>query len=166
MAPHLIFFIPSRFDVESALLDLAHRLTLPADVDPMDRDSVFQFVSQRGEGSEYLLLEYSENAREMIQELSEWEKPSKAYKDMLLACRSKIGIHYRDTKNGKKAILEIAAILGEDAMRCIVDNDYGCLLKLSTMVECLNQNSNWSWERDEFPELPDVAVSEWQKYGK
>lgn len=164
MAPHLIFFIPRRFDVESILLGLTQSLRLPANVGPMDSEATFQFVASRGVGEDsYLLLEYSEDAREMIEELSEWEKPSRAYKDLLLACQSKIGIHYRDSNDGKAAILAMSAALGEAANGCIVDNDWGCLLRLSAMVECINRDPNWSWERDEFPELPDVAVSEWRE---
>jgi len=164
MAPHLIFFIPRQFDVEAILPELTQSLELPAYVGPRNAEAEFQFVASRGAGEDsYLLIEYSADAHKMIEELSKWEKPSKTYKELLLACKSKIGIHYRDSKNGIKAILKIGALLGEAAEGCIVDNDYGCLLKLSNMVNCIHENPGWSWERGEFPDLVGVAASEWRE---
>ena len=160
MAPHLIFFIPSRCEMESIFVEVARSLLLP-DPGPLDHGAVFQRVSQRGEGKEYLRMECREDAREMIEELGEWTQPSREYKRILSACKSTIGIHYRGPENGKRVVRAMAAVLTEAATDCLVDNDYGCLLKLSTMAECLCADSGWSWERYDFPELPDVGSSEW-----
>lgn len=71
-------------------------------------------------------------------------------------------IYYRLLSNAKEAILATGAMLGEKGRYCIVENDLGCLLTLDSVVNCLSSVLEWTWEKDSFPELPNVAPSEWR----
>lgn len=159
-AKELMLFVPHTFNIESVLSHLVNALALNIDDIPSEMKG-FPFSARRGMGRSALRLEYYSNGQDMIAELSEWEKPSQKYKDMLLGCTSYLVIYYREMSDARDAIFAIANTLGHIASDCVFDNGNGCLLTLSAVMTCLQSDITWSWERKVFPELPDVATSEW-----
>ncbi|MBI3729036.1 MAG: hypothetical protein HY254_11995 [Burkholderiales bacterium] len=158
-AKQITVFFPPRVDKELILANLVKSLSL--EIDRLPDDFPYEFSAQRGRGPSYVLIEYQGNDRGEIEELSQWERPSENYKQLLLQCESTILLHYRDTNQARKFFLTLAAALGTVSSRCIVENGFGCLLLLSETVACLEHNKAWAWERDAFPDLPNVAISEW-----
>lgn len=160
-AKEFTIYVPKSFRSESINDEIANRLALKIDELPDSLGLSYQFSAQKGEGKSYLLVEYAEDQLNVINEISEWERPSRFYKEMLLGCRSSITIYYRDLALAKNAVSVINELLGDNASSCIVENGEGCLLRLESITERMRQDPNWTWEKREFPDLPDVAVSEW-----
>ncbi|NLR74246.1 hypothetical protein [Leeia aquatica] len=157
----LTIFTPSRADMQFMLDGLVESLALKVDELPDKLRFGFKFSAQRGRGKGYLLLEYHGNNLDFIHEISQWDRPADDMRETLLACGSKITIHYRNINLAKEAVLLIGKWFGGFCKNCVVENGFGCLLALDALVENISNNSEWSWEREEFPEVPGVAVSEW-----
>lgn len=151
-------FIFRNFQIEPILRDIAVQLGLVIDVLPPDFPS--QFSAQKNSGREYLLLDYSEDRNDMIEELINWEYIYSNQKDILLNCHSCLDIHYRRKEVAIEALTVIGQALSTVRSKCIVENGFGCLIPLDTFLNCL-QDTNWTWEKKAFPELPGVAQSEW-----
>ncbi|MFZ6873877.1 hypothetical protein ACO0LF_17615 [Undibacterium sp. Di27W] len=158
-AKQITVFFPLSVDKDRIIANLVKNLSL--EIDCLPDDFPCEFSAQRGRGPSYVLIEYQGNDRGEIEELSQWERPSENYKKLLLQCKSKILLHYRDANQARKFFLALATTLETVSSRCIVENGFGCLLLLSEIVTSLEHNKAWTWERDVFPDLPDVAVSEW-----
>ncbi|MFC4158779.1 hypothetical protein [Chitinimonas lacunae] len=161
-AKTITLFFPFSLVTESMLLELTRRLKLKIDELSSEKEFGFQFSAQGGSGKTYLLVEYRENDEDSIEEVGHWGQLGDEIKKILLRCQSSITIYYRLRDNAKEAILAIGALLGEGLQYCVVENGQGCLLTLDSIVKCLQDESEWSWERDTFPELPNVAPSEWR----
>ncbi|MCX4028568.1 hypothetical protein H0A36_14550 [Endozoicomonas sp. SM1973] len=160
-AKELTFFLPKGLNKDQVIQPLVEGLALKMINIPNDIEVNYELLARRGEGKSILEMEYTDNARGIIEELSEWENPSDGYKDLLLNCHSCITLYYRDADDARNFIKSIAAVLSEMAATCIIENGEGCLLTLSETARCLSKDETWSWERREFPELPNVAISEW-----
>lgn len=160
-AKELTFFLPEQLNKNQLLSDLVEGLGLDVIEIPNDLELEYQFLARRGEGKSILEMEFSDNARAIIEELADWENPITEYKNDLLICCSVINLSYRDTSNAREFIELLFQKLSELSGPCIVDNGEGCLLRLAEIAKCLEQYEDWSWERREFPELPNVAASEW-----
>jgi hypothetical protein len=162
-AKELTFFLPKDFNKNQILKHLVEELKLDVVDISGNLKLGYQFLARRGEGSSILEMEFMDCARAIIEELSEWENPSREYKDALLDCHAGISLYYRDAFNARDFIISLASKLSESSVSCIVDNGEGCLLRLSEISNCLEKDGAWSWERGEFPELPSVAISEWRE---
>jgi hypothetical protein len=160
-AKEFTIYVPKSFRTDTITDEIARKLSLAVDELPESIGLSYQFSAQKGEGKSYMRVEFAEDQRHVIKEISEWERPSAAYKEMLLNCRSSITIYYRDLSLAKNAVAVIAELMGNNASSCIVDNGEGCLLKFESIIERVRQDSNWTWEKTEFPEFPGVATSEW-----
>lgn len=164
-AKKIMLFFPREFDVAAVLPRSVANLGLEMQAIPAGIDFI-QVSALRGCGPSLLLMEYSEDAREIIQEMSGWVCLSEKYRDLLLSCRSRVAFHYRNIADARDAILDLELPLKELADQCLMENGEGCLLILSSIFSCLNGDMNWSWERTEFPDLPEVAPSEWDDIAK
>ena len=92
-----------------------------------------------------------------------WEKQKKAYKDIFEACKSSVSIQYREVDVARNALLAFENVLEiGSTSKCLVDNGLGCFLKLDDVLGCVMKIPRWSWENEQFPELPGVAISEWE----
>ena len=161
-AKELTIFIPAASSIEPSLVDLATGLSMAID-DLSSRPGLTpQFSARRGARQSLLLLEYKTDDSQLIQEISQWEQPSKEYKDLVLACEASITLYYRNPENAKEALDAIGLKLASSAATSMVENGLGCLLTLSSMLEAMRQESQWSWETYEFPDMPGVASSEWR----
>ncbi len=161
-AKTITIFLPLLSVTKPMLIELANLLSLKIDELPPEKEFNFQFSAQNGSGKTYLLVEYRENDENSIEEIGQWERPCNELKEVLFKCQSSITIYYRLPDKAKGAILAIGTLLSEALQYCVVENGQGCLLTLDSIVKCLQDNLEWSWERDSFPELPNVAPSEWQ----
>jgi hypothetical protein len=162
-AKEITFFLPKDFNKSTALKLLVEELGLDVIDISGNLGLEYQLLARRGEGGSILEMEFMDDASAIIEELSEWENPSREYKDTLLSCHAGISLYYRDTFNAREFIMSLASKLSESSAFCIVDNGEGCLLRLSDILNCLEKDGAWSWERREFPELPSVAISEWKE---
>lgn len=161
-AKELTVFTPESALSKSALSDIAKELSLEIDKIPPELNLSYQFSAQKGSGKNYLLIEYKDNDISLIQEIAKWERPSNAYKKLISDCKSSITIHYREQNAAKDVILKIGKTLENGcSSKCVAENGLGCLLKLDDLLNCL-QEPQWSWEKEKFPELTDVAISEWR----
>jgi hypothetical protein len=159
----LTIFVPELALNEDLLNRIAGELSLAVEEVPPSLDLSFDFFSKRGSGRSYLALEYKGDDSALIREVMQWERPSSSYKRMLAACKSSVTICYRELDVAKDAVLKLGAALSIGCRSsCVLDNGRGCLLRLDDVLICIRQEPQWSWEREQFPELPDVAVSEWQ----
>lgn len=161
-AKEITVFFPESTLIESSLSDVAKKLHLEIDEIPADLGLKYQFSAKRGVGRSYLLIEYKKDDSVLIHELCQWERPKSAYKEILQGCCSSLTVYYRDQKSAKEALHVIASDIKKIRSRCIVENGFGCLLMLESILDCFQQDPLWSWEKEEFPELPDVAISEWR----
>ncbi len=159
-APEIAVFLPVGRNYEQLLHDIASTLLL--NIDTLPPDFPFAFSAQRV-GAEHLLLliEYDADAIAIAEEMRQWEKPSQEYKLLLQGCASCINIHYREVNLAKQCLVIISNYLGQSSSHSVVENGYGCLLRLSEIVEHVSGDSTWSWQRETFPDLPGVADSEW-----
>jgi hypothetical protein len=157
-APQVTVFLPSGRSYMQLLDDISDALLL--NIDELPPDFPFEFTAQRI-GQEYLLIEYAADASEVIDEMLQWEKPSQEYKLLLKDCISCINIHFRMPDQAKKCLAIIGNYIGQLSSQSIFENGYGCLLRLSEVIERCSGDSNWSWEREAFPDIPGVADSEW-----
>lgn len=158
-AKEICVYSPSRLGKTSALSTLVDRLGLSVDVLP--EGFPLEFSAQRGKHLTYLLIESNADPSDRIAELLEWEKPSHEYKAILSRCRQCIVIHYRDRADAVACLVLLGEILGKVVNESIFENGFGCLLRLSDVLSHLDQNPEWSWERERFPEINGVAESEW-----
>lgn len=161
-AKELIVFIPEFSLDKSALTVLAEDLSLNVDVIPTSRGFSFDFSAQKGAGKSRLAIEHKADDCLLIREIMDWTRPSASYKSMLGACKSTLTVYYRDPSIAKDALRKLGEILQERSSNCIVDNGFGCLLNLDVMLSCIDEEPQWSWEKEQFPELEDVADSEWK----
>lgn len=161
-AKELTIFLPQSMLIETSLGSVAKKLLLEIDEIPPELGLNYQFSAKKGGGSSYLLIEYKKDDRLLIQEICQWEHPSDKYKELLQDCCSSLTVYYRDQNSAKEILQVLALEIKEVSSKCIVENGFGCLIKLRDILDCLQQDPLWSWERDEFLELPDVAVSEWR----
>lgn len=161
-AKEITIFFPESTLVASNLVGVAKKLHLEVDDIPPHLALNYQFSAKRGAGRSYLLIEFKQNDRILIQELCQWEHPKDEYKERLQCCCSSFTVYYRDENNAKEALSVLASDIKGIIPVSIVENGFGCLLKLEDVMSCLQQDPLWSWEKNEFPELPDVAISEWQ----
>ena len=161
-AKEMTIFFPRTFDVEAIVPRLVSELGLEMQEIPAGKNFSFQASAMRGTGKSLLLMEYRKNAQNLIHELSEWEKPSRTYIRLLLDCESSITFYYRNIEDARSALFAIGSLHNTVANACVFDNDMGCLLILSSILGNLQSDANWSWERTAFPDLPDVAASEWE----
>jgi len=157
-APEITVFLPIGRDYEQLLYSIAKTLSLS--IDTLPSDSSFAFAAQQL-GAEYFLIEYDADACAIVDEMQQWEKPSQEYKSLLRGCKSCIIIHYRSIDLSKRCLFIISEYLGQLSSLSVVENGYGCLLRLSDTVEHVSVDSSWSWERETFPDIPGVADSEW-----
>ncbi len=162
-AKEITFFLPKDFNKNQVLKLLVEELGLDVMDISGNLELEYQFLARRGEGRSILEMEFMDDVSAIIEELSEWENPSREYKDALLDCRAGISLYYRDAFNARDFIMSLASKLSEASAFCIVDNGEGCLLRLSEISNCIEKDGAWSWEREEFPELPSVAISEWRE---
>jgi len=160
-AKEITFFLPKDVNKSELFKLLVEELRLDVVDIPGNLELKYQFLARRGEGRSILEMEFTEDASAIIEELSEWDNPSREYKDALLDCHAGISLYYRDAFNARDFIMSLASKLSEASYFCIVDNGEGCLLRLSEISNCIEKDGTWSWERGEFPELPSVAISEW-----
>lgn len=160
-AKELTFFFPEDFEKELAMANLVDKLGLEIINIPEGIELTFEFSAKRGEGKSYLAIEYVNNAKQIIEEIGSWENPSSKYKHLILSCHSSMTLYYRNINDARQVILILAPPLSSISSQCIVENGNGCLLLLSDIFLCLQKDETWSWEREYFPELPDVAISEW-----
>ena len=160
-AKQITIFIFKAFSVETILENVAAKLGLIIDELPPEKKFSFQFSAQKNSGKEYLLIEYTEADNELIAEISNWERINANQKEIILNCKSNITIDYRKREVALEAITIIGQALSNISSKCIVENGFGCLLPLDTMLDCLHLDVNWTWEKEIFPELPNVAPSEW-----
>ena len=158
-AKEMTVFFPGGFEKANVLQELVEGLALS--VDSLPAGFPYEFSAQRRDGQSSLLIEYDDDPRDVIGEIGKWERPSGDYKRLLADCRSGLVIHYRNQSDASRCLRLIAKSIEPIVTRSIVDNGLGCLLLLSDVVALLERDSSWSWEREEFPELVDVAVSEW-----
>lgn len=161
-AKELSIFLPKELDIKNLLQDIVNSLSLSTIDIPADKKLSYQFLARKGEGIDLLEVEYSESVSSTIAELSEWEKPSQKYKEILNNCESLIIVYYRLVKNANSVLNILEANLGKYSNRVIVENGEGCLLLLSDFMLFLKNNEDWNWEKKVFPELPNVAESEWE----
>lgn len=162
-AKELTFFLPKGIDESQIIKSLVEQLGL-SEVDISGSPGLeYQFLARRGEGSSILEMEFLDDASAIIEELCEWENPSREYKDTLLGCRAGMILYYRNSLNARDFIASLSPKLREASAFCMVDNGEGCLLRLAEISNCLEKDESWSWERREFPELPSVAISEWME---
>jgi hypothetical protein len=162
-AKELTFFLPKDFNKSLVLTHLVEELGLVIVDIPGNLELGYQFLARRGKGRTILEMEYRDDASAIIEELSEWENPSREYKNALLDCQACINVYYREAFNAREFIMSLSPMLGESSALCIVDNGEGCLLRLADISNCIEKDGDWSWERGEFPELPSVAISEWRE---
>lgn len=161
-AKEIMFFFPNEFEKEIVMANLVDKLGLEVIKIPAELGLTFEFSAKRGEGTSYLSIEYASDAKHIIQELSNWENPGTKYKNLILACRSCMTVYYRNINDAKNLILILASSLNVASSQCVLENGNGCLLLLSDIFSCLQKDEKWSWERYQFPEFPDVALSEWK----
>ncbi len=158
-AKEMSVFLPKKFQKTEVFNKLVGLLALT--VDSIPDGSPYEFSAQRGNDGSYLLIEYDANPQDVIQELSEWKRPTGEYKKILTGCEACFVIHYRATSDARSFLLLLAETVQQIAPKSIVDNGLGCLLLLSEIVARMNDDSDWSWEKETFPELAGVARSEW-----
>ncbi|HEX8914260.1 MAG TPA: hypothetical protein VF796_18065 [Humisphaera sp.] len=161
-APVLGVLLPPDADARRAIAAVVDALALTTDQLPPDFPC--QFSAQRredGRTASYLLIEHSVDATPHVDELLRWERPAPEYKELVAAADSRLTVTWRGRKWVVRCLRALAAALGEASSRTVVENDRGCLLRLSDVVACLRQDPQWSWERETFPDLPGVAPSEW-----
>jgi hypothetical protein len=161
-AKEVTVFLPKEFLAPCMLIDLAGRLGLVVDSLRNNEGLSYQFSAQGGEGRAYLLIEYKENDRGAIEDICRWERPSSLHKKALEKCESSITFYYRDMDRARGAFLDFGDFLGVSRGACVVENGWGCLLFFSSMFNRISHSTDWSWEKYEFPEFPDVALSEWR----
>ena len=160
-AKQITIFIFKTFPVETILENVAAQLGLIIDELPPEVKLLIQFSAQKNRGKEYLLIEYIEANEELITEISNWERINNNQKEIILNCKPKINISYRKREIALEAITIIGQALSNISSKCIVENGFGCLLPLDSILNCLQLDEHWSWEKEIFPELADVAPSEW-----
>lgn len=160
-AKRVTIFIFKTFPVETIIASIATQLGLIVDELPPEEEFSIQFSAQKNRGKEYLLIEYTATNEELITEISNWERINATQKEIILNCKSKVTISYRKRGIALEAITIIGQALSNISSKCIVENGFGCLLPLDTMLDCLHLDVNWTWEKEIFPELPNVAPSEW-----
>lgn len=161
-AKELTFFIPASFLSERSLHLLAQELQLTVEIVPPSRGFSFDFFAQKGSGRSRLAIEHRSNDFALIREIMDWTRPSPSYKNILKACKSSLSIYYRDLDTAKDALLKLGVILSGRGSSCLVDNGFGCLLKFDEMLHCIDEKPQWSWEKEDFPELQGVAPAEWR----
>ena len=162
-AKELTIFAPESALSEGLLSVLAKDLLLVVDAVPLSLGLSFDFSAQKGSARSYFAIEYKRDDSALIREVMEWERPSDSYKNMLDACKSSVSLYYRELDVAKDALLKLGATLKAGlSSSCLVDNGRGCLLKFNDVLVFINQRPQWSWEKEQFPELPDVAASEWE----
>lgn len=157
-APLITVFLPIEESHSALLQKICKDMVLSIDVLPPDFP--FTFSAQRI-GGEYFLIEYDVDAGDIISELMQWEKISEEYRLLLCGCKSCINIHYRNLQTAKDCALVIANYLGQSIRSSVLENGHGCLVRLSDVIAHCTRDSNWTWERDSFPEIPGVSDSEW-----
>ncbi|QGJ68354.1 Hypothetical protein PBC10988_0130 [Planctomycetales bacterium 10988] len=158
-APNIVILFPPELAREVLLRDLVQKLELvPEELHPaLNHD----FCAKRMEEDGYILLHYYFNGSFEVEEFYYWEKPSRFHKELLVDCESLLSVTYRGIQRARRCFQVVSESVGELASRCVVENDHGCLLTLEEICRCLNADPTWSWEREDFPELPNVASSEW-----
>lgn len=161
-AKELTIFIPKSSSMEPWLADLASGLSMDIDDLSSTPGLSYQFSARRGEGRSLLFLEYRRDDSRLIHEMSQWGRPTKAYKDLLQACQASVTLYFRNSAHAKEALSAIGLGLKNSCGASMVDNGLGCLLKLESILDAMHQDAQWSWERYEFPELLEVISSEWR----
>jgi hypothetical protein len=157
-APNIAVFLPVGHDYKPLLLKIAGELHLEIEVVPPN--SPFTFGAHRTDPV-WFLIQYCSKASDVVEEMRQWERPSQLYKTLLRGCGSYIDVHYRDVSLAKQCIDVICKYIGQSSSLSVIENGNGCLLRLSDIVRLISDDPNWSWEREKFPELPEVADSEW-----
>lgn len=157
-ATQITVFLPVGRSYEDLLHNIASVLSL--NIETVPTGFPFAFSAQRVD-AEQLLIEYDADAIAISDEIGQWEKPSQEYKLLLQECTSCINVHYRSINLAKQCLVAISNSLGQSSALSVVENGFGCLLRLSDIVEHVLVDSDWSWEREKFPDLPGVAESEW-----
>jgi hypothetical protein len=153
-------FLPECVNKDAVLGRVVEELSLS--VDHVPEGSPFEFSAQLRDQGAYLLIEYDSNVAEIVSEMSEWQMPTKEYKLLLTNCRSSIIIHYRGIEHARNCLKAISDTVGGISTKCIIENGEGCLLRLSDVMGKIAGDPTWTWEREEFPEIYDVAPSEWR----
>jgi hypothetical protein len=157
-APQITVFLPKGLTYEQMLYNAAS--TLHLNIDALPPGFPYAFSAQQV-GAEHFLIAYDAEATDIIDEMRQWEKPSQEYKLLLQGCGACINIRYRILDLAKQCLIIISDYLGQSTSQSVVENGYGCLLRLSDIIDQCSGDSTWSWERETFPDLPGVADSEW-----
>lgn len=162
-AKEISLFFPPDIEMLPAVSALVSGMSLEVEIAPKHLDLPYAIAASRDAGGrDTIRIELDKSAVEIIHELSEWEKPSASLIDALMRCSGCLTIYYRSVVNAKQALTILAESFGNDeTSHFIIENGEGCLLPFPTMLNCIKQDANWSWERRFFPELPDIAPSEW-----
>jgi hypothetical protein len=158
-AKEISVFVPSDVDHRGVLSSVVDSLGLAVDSVPLG--SPYAFSAQRRDDNGYLLIEFDFNARDVIEEMEKWEKPSSEYKRILGACGMSIVVHYRKPDDLRRCLVALGKAIGSNACRCVLENGLGVVILLSDVVDRFESDSTWSIEREDFPELIGVAPSEW-----
>lgn len=159
-APQLSVFLPGDVNNHAVLARIVEALSLS--VDHVPAGFPFEFTAQLRTNNIYILIEHDSEVIDIIGEMMEWEMPTEEYKSLLSDCKSSINIHYRGIDYAKNCLLTLSDAVGDASSRCIVENNEGCLLRLSDVARLMTGNPTWTWERGEFPEIPGVGSSEWR----
>lgn len=162
-APHLSVFLPNDVSGGEVFDRLVSGLSLRIDALPADRTFSFASSAQAGPVTSYVLLEHHVESKEWIDELVQWEHPGKKYKGLLAKCTEHISVTYRDQNKVRSLFRILGAILGSSSSRCVVENGEGCLLTLEDILACTLADPLWRWDKQVFPELPEVGISEWRE---
>lgn len=158
-APEITIFFPAAIEKQIILQSIVVGMSLS--VDEVREGLSFEFSAQRTTAGGYIAVEYDPDASSIIEELSQWEKPTAEYKQLLACCQSSLTIRYRGLAHAKECLRIVGAKTGQLSSKCILENGLGCLLRLSEVTQFLADDASWTWEKQAFPELGGVAPSEW-----
>lgn len=162
-AKELTIFMPKNAIDINSLNEIAKNLSLMIEEKFPSVDLSYQFSARKGLGKDHLSIYWSNKNSDLIKEILEWERPSDYYKNILAECKESITINYRDLQLAKNLILTTERNLTKiPTSACIVDNGLGCLINFNDFLNQLKIDSGWSWEKEEFPEIAGVAISEWK----
>jgi hypothetical protein len=160
-APSLSIFLPSKINGDEVFKLLVSGLHLTVDVWPSDRPSTLASSAQAGPVNSYVLIEHYADSAELIDELLQWERPGERYRRLLSGSAEHLAVTHRDQEKVRTLFDLLANYLGPAGTSCVVENGEGCLLTLADIQACAAGDPLWRWDKQVFPELPEVGISEW-----
>ncbi|MEZ6046988.1 MAG: hypothetical protein R3C11_15685 [Planctomycetaceae bacterium] len=131
-------------------------------VSELDNCEVFDFSAQLYDKEGLILLERCVNTDDIFSDYFEWDNIPEEYLSLVLNLKTVLFLNYRGISRAKQILQFIRKELKEEAAFCLIDNDDYCLLKLVDVVNQIDKEPEWTWEKSRFDELPGAPKSDWE----